>query len=573
MKGKRKFFALTALALVLSAGAAHVPAASADELSENEEIKAAFNQAIASAETDEKLEIMAYYGPSIGINLINDTLQPNKNSATVEDVKKYFDAGFDYIVAEDDWYYSYRYDTAAGRDNQRYDALYMLDLVALYCDEYGITDPGEAPVVVACGYLNGAMEGSYGDHSKPQIESNLRLMYGNLKAYAPSYPDGYQPKTNIAPLNCFAGFSLRDEPWGKHMEYYTEWYKFLVDDLGVLDEGYVLVGSLLGMNAAECNVSEDGSGSSGIGITAAQYTSYLEDYLAAVNETETDNAKETLMYDNYPFVERITRTRSGWFLNYKYSYETAYLFRERYFENLQVASAAAKVNGMRAGVCIQSMAIYNKSAYDEILGKGASSSYTYYGKLNGADYIGMQVYAALACGYKRLDYFTYWEPFAQTDAETFTDAAVMWDETGSGYHYTDMYDYMKEVNTEIKRFDDVFLRFGWLGTRGIAGTVATGNVYGSMQSYTGDGTANGVTAQYDLLLGCFSCGGLKGYMAVNVDHPANGRTNVASFDFGEEYSHAIAYIDGEQQILGLTDGKIQITIGCGEGVFLVPVRA
>lgn len=525
-----------------------------------------------SSNNENKLEIMAYYGPSIGINLKDHILQSNKNSATVQDVKKYFDAGFDYIVAEDAWYYSNRYDEASGQPSEKYDALYMLDLIALYCDEYGITDPKDAPVIVACGYLNGAMEGSYGDHIEIQIEYNIQQMYENLKSYVPAYPDNYVAKTNNTPLNCFAGFALRDEPWGKHMDYYTQWYKFLVDDLKVLDEGYKLIGSMLGMNAAEYNVTSDESGSTEIGITATQYLNYLNDFITTVNATTTSNQKEYIMYDNYPFVQTISRTRSGWPWNYQYSYATTHSIRERYFENLAVVAQTAKENNMKAGICIQSMAHYNKALYNSILGTGGNDSYTYHGVLDDVSYISMQVYAALAYGYQRLDYFTYWQPFLQTEAETFIDAAVMWDEIGNGFHYTNMYNYMKEVNTEVKKFDELFMEYDWQGTRTVSGSIASGNVFGNTQSYTSNPTANAVNSQYDLLIGCFEKNGNNAYMAVNVDHPNNNRNNVATFNFGTQYSKVIAYINGVQQTIYLTNGALQLSLGKGEGVFLIPVQ-
>lgn len=42
-------------------------------------------------------------------------------------------------------------------------------------------------------------------------------------------------------------------------------------------------------------------------------------------------------------------------------------------------------------------------------------------------------------------------------------------------------------------------------------------------------------------------------------------------NFGNEYGHVICYINGMPVMKTLTEGKLSLTLGAGDGVFVVPV--
>ena len=543
--------------------------------------------AIKAASRDgRELEIMSYYGPSLGIHLESGKLTTDSYAcSTVEDVKKYFDAGFNYLVADEADTEAYRYEgiNYGGGSGTKDDAKRMLDLVALYCDTYGITDKSQAPVVLYDSFIWALMDkNEYANLGKTddEIKSILKIHFETYKNYIPEYPVGYTYKTNETPLNCFAGFTLRDEPYGEDLEYYNAWYNYLAYDMGLIDGGYVLVGAV---------ISPGVNGQYMVGHASDDYTvvtdeTYYNDYLKYIVENmknnSLDNGKQYLMSDCYPFLTTLSKKA----LTSKVT--STYKMSSHYFSMMAMYANAAKENGFKAGVCIQSVTHYKAADYKAVMGgwstKSAECNLT--GRIDkdgnltmNENHIRYQAYMALAYGMERIDYFTYWQHYNQTAAETMKESAVVWeyDEATGTYKgvYLPMYDYIKAANAEAKKLDEVALAFDWQGTRLIAGQTATTGAFGDAASYSGDGVANGVTSVYDLAIGCFTLGSdYKGYMLVNADDPSNTRNNIAELNFGGEYGHAICYINGTPVMKTLDGGKLSLTLGAGDGTFVVPVK-
>ena len=482
--------------------------------------------------------------------------------ATVEDVKAYFDAGFTFISGDDADYIAYRsagYEADSGYsetdDDGNYansDAIKLLNLVEAYCDAYDVAYE-DARVLVKLGYLEGAMSGTP-IHSEAQTKINITKFYNHLKTF-----------------KCFGGFILRDEPRGYMADTYNLWYQWLVNELGVYRDGYRLHGSLLGMGAAEVHVagsSDDDTNYSTVeGLTEAQFTTYVEKYIAGL----TGTGEEYLSFDYYPFTETITRTRSGTIIK-DYSYETSYAIRSQYFQNLEIFARLANANGFKKGLCVQSTGFYNKTKYDEINGKGATSSYTYYGKVS-EQQLTYQLYTALAYGYERMAYFTFMQPMTQTTAEWFTDAPYMWELQSDGTYKsvaTEVYDGVKNANAEITEAATRMAGYKWLGTTYSQGTTATANVFNGTTSYAG-GVLTAMTSSYDAIAGCLKDeNGRFGFMVVNSDDPRLARTNAVTLTFGAGYKQ-VSYIEnGVKKTAELTDGKITLNIGAGKGVFVTP---
>lgn len=543
--------------------------------------------AIKAASRDgRELEIMSYYGPSLGIHLESGKLTTDSYAcSTAEDVKKYFDAGFNYLVADEADTEAYRYEgiNYGGGSGMKDDAKRMLDLVALYCDTYEIKDKSQAPVVLYDSFIWALMDkNEYANLGKTdeEIKNILSIHFDTYKNYVPEYPKGYTYKTNGTPLNCFAGFTLRDEPYGEDLEYYNAWYNYLAYDMGLIDGGYVLVGAV---------ISPGVNGQYMVGHAADDYTvvtdeTYYNDYLKYIVENmknnSLDNGKQYLMSDCYPFLTTLSKKA----LTSKVT--STYKMSSHYFSMMAMYANAAKENGFKAGVCIQSVTHYKAADYKAVMGgwstKSAECNLT--GRIDkdgnltmNENHIRYQAYMALAYGMERIDYFTYWQHYNQTAAETMKESAVVWeyDEATGTYKgvYLPMYDYVKAANAEAKKLDEVVLAFDWQGTRLIAGQTATTGAFGDAASYSGDGVANGVTSVYDLAIGCFTLGSdYKGYMLVNADDPSNTRNNIAELNFGGEYGHAICYINGTPVMKTLDGGKLSLTLGAGDGTFVVPVK-
>ena len=511
------------------------------------------------------LSLTAYYGPVSGAYMVNGEVVSNNgggvyNIATVSDVKAFFDAGFDFIMGDDADYMTYRsmghsvgdgYVDPDGNADLAYypnsDAARLLNLVKDYCDEYGVPYK-KARVLVKLGYLEGAMGGENG-HTDGMIQINLTRVYGYLKEYP-----------------CFGGFILRDEPRGYMSETYNKWYKWLVDDLGVYRDGYMLYGALLGMNAAPVNVEgssdDDTTNYSGkAGLTAEQYETYLNKYIAGLSGV----GQEGLSFDYYPFTETINRSLLG-------SHSTSYEMKKQYYQNLEIFAKLSETKGYKRTMCLQSVAFYNKTSYNKINGSGTKSSYTYYGAVS-EQMMTYQLYAALAYGYNGVAYFTYTQPSNQTDAEWFSNAAYMWEKQADGSFKavkTATYDYIKNANAEAMAVSRKIVGYKWLGTTYSVGTSATCGIFGGTTSYNG-GVLTSVASSYDSYAGCMKNGnGEYGFMVVNADDPRNGRSNSVTLSFADGYT-SVSYVEnGETKTAALTNGAITLNMGAGKGIFVVP---
>lgn len=511
------------------------------------------------------LSLTAYYGPVSGAYMVNGEVVSNNGGgvydiATVSDVKAFFDAGFDFIMGDDADYMTYRsmghsigdgYVDPDGNADLAYypnsDAARLLNLVKDYCDEYGVPYK-KARVLVKLGYLEGAMGGENG-HTDGMIQINLTRVYGYLKEYP-----------------CFGGFILRDEPRGYMSETYNKWYKWLVDDLGVYRDGYMLYGALLGMNAAPVNVEgssdDDTANYSGkAGLTAEQYETYLNKYIAGLSGV----GQEALSFDYYPFTETINRSLFG-------SHSTSYEMKKQYYQNLEIFAKLSETNGYKRTMCLQSVAFYNKTSYNKINGSGTKSSYTYYGAVS-EQMMTYQLYAALAYGYNGVAYFTYTQPSNQTDAEWFSNAAYMWEKQADGSFKavkTATYDYIKNANAEAMAMSRKIVGYKWLGTTYSVGTSATCGIFGGTTSYNG-GVLTSVASSYDSYAGCMKNGnGEYGFMVVNADDPRNGRSNSVTLSFADGYT-SVSYVEnGETKTVALTNGAITLNIGAGKGIFVMP---
>lgn len=511
------------------------------------------------------LSLTAYYGPVSGAYMVNGEVVSNNGGgvydiATVSDVKAFFDAGFDFIMGDDADYMTYRsmghsvgdgYVDPDGNADLAYypnsDAARLLNLVKDYCDEYGVPYK-KARVLVKLGYLEGAMGGENG-HTDGMIQINLTRVYGYLKEYP-----------------CFGGFILRDEPRGYMSETYNKWYKWLVDDLGVYRDGYMLYGALLGMNAAPVNVEgssdDDTTNYSGkAGLTAEQYETYLNKYIAGLSGV----GQEGLSFDYYPFTETINRSLFG-------AHSTSYEMKKQYYQNLEIFAKLSETKGYKRTMCLQSVAFYNKTSYNKINGSGTKSSYTYYGAVS-EQMMTYQLYAALAYGYNGVAYFTYTQPSNQTDAEWFSNAAYMWEKQADGSFKavkTATYDYIKNANAEAMAMSRKIVGYKWLGTTYSVGTSATCGIFGGTTSYNG-GVLTSVASSYDSYAGCMKNGnGEYGFMVVNADDPRNGRSNSVTLSFADGYT-SVSYVEnGETKTAALTNGAITLNIGAGKGIFVVP---
>lgn len=273
----------------------------------------------------------------------------------------------------------------------------------------------------------------------------------------------------------------------------------------------------------------------------AAYTDYINAFSDAVG---------TFSYDSYPlYTDPVKGTT---------------FVDDTWFQNLRIVAENAKEKDYDAGITIQSFAGGNAGAEGLSVHKRATDSK--------AD-ITFQLYTSLAYGMKYINYYTYWEHWAQSDTESYYSSMVMYpEENGQEPIKTDAYYAVKEANEEIKKFDHVFMKFDWLGTTALTSedkdlTTAL-KLAGDYQSPRIASAA----ATDDAIIGCMKdADGYDGYMIVNATDPGQKLSNTVTVEF-KETSKVLAYINGEEQTVTPEDGKYTFELEAGAGVFVIPIQ-
>ena len=180
----------------------------------------------------------------------------------------------------------------------------------------------------------------------------------------------------------------------------------------------------------------------------------------------------------------------------------------------------------------------------------------------------MQIYASMAYGVQVLQYFCYWAP----DAGIVEDHLIASD----GSRTQGWYDAQK-INGEIHNFDHVFMNYvnGW---QGVMPVIGTNNTKGKNSAFTvltkamdSHERIKEITTSEDSIVGCFKDkDGYDGFLAVNYSVPAEKKTDTVKIKFNKA-SKAIVYLYGQESIVDLTNGELNITLDAGQGAFIIPI--
>lgn len=204
----------------------------------------------------------------------------------------------------------------------------------------------------------------------------------------------------------------------------------------------------------------------------------------------------------------------------------------------------------------------------------------------------LQLYTLMAFGYDSLSFFTYGTPPAEGDFNQ-TQLGLV-DREGNP---TETYTNSKKVIKEIKTFANTYMHFndGWVGAHTIIGSNNTANSRIDFNNLNriGNGTAtkrmnsakpnntwfrqNGIsyaTATEDTVIGCMNdTWGNPGLMVVNYNDTSKNKSNTVDVQFSAaKYNKAWVYIDGVQNEVQLTNGKLTLQLDVGEGVFVIPIK-
>ena len=187
--------------------------------------------------------------------------------------------------------------------------------------------------------------------------------------------------------------------------------------------------------------------------------------------------------------------------------------------------------------------------------------------------LSFQVYTDMCFGINGFTYFTYRKSFLGG----FGGGCV---ENDASCKPTDTYYWAQELNSEIAKFDHVYLSFVWEGVTYVNGSnnLAEDEEYsnpGFAQLATPLESLNGikkVSATEDTLIGQFKDkDGRAGFVVTNFTEPTNMLKDVVSFEFANA-NRAIVYRNGERQIYEVKGGKLDLKLAAGEGVFVIPVK-
>ncbi len=548
--------------------------------------------------TTGSMDIGAYYGPSIGryrytesSGAVTDKSVKRSHDQVYADVEDYFNAGFNIWMAED-WAYG-------GTQYSTNDALSALDLAAEYCINHGLTK-ADVQVLVTDNFINGLLDGTdMNNGDRNSVETYASIAQNNINTLINYNPvvNGVQVGTEY---NCFAGYLLRDEPWYKHLKYYTGWFSFLAADenqtanvtawntsgaevsgnvscMGLLSKGYTLYFSMLGMSAAKMHVT---SGTSSADCTEAEYVTYVRQFVDNVNATVWNYDNMVLAFDNYGLYSNASSSFGSASVNYTEEQSENWQQNMSLFADL----VQSKNPNAKFATALRSFGMTRKS----MVSRWTSKTWKEYQKFDsawGEQAISMQAYTALAHGYEALTYFTYWETQNQAyDGETFTDACVMWDANMNPVKQN-MYYWVRSANAELRQLENLISNFSYEDTAAIAAGdsfyTGTGNVADTgmgglwTASQLADNSAlASISATVDTTAGYFSkeSGEFADmFILVNMSHPNEQASDTVSMTFDAGYTGVIVYLDGVATIYQLTNGACTVELPSGEGAIVIPV--
>jgi hypothetical protein len=183
-------------------------------------------------------------------------------------------------------------------------------------------------------------------------------------------------------------------------------------------------------------------------------------------------------------------------------------------------------------------------------------------------------YVIMAYGARGLQHFCYAAPggppytgeFGKEDYACLTDGA-------DGYRKTEIYGYARDVMSELKKFEHIFLDFR-AAPEGVM-TVSGANAEGSNPNFTESsravthGRIKSVTTGEDAIIGCFrNEKGLDAFMAVNFCDPARKRACKTAIRFNAA-AEAIEVKDGVPKAIALKNGEYTADLQPGEGRFII----
>ena len=239
--------------------------------------------------------------------------------------------------------------------------------------------------------------------------------------------------------------------------------------------------------------------------------------------------------------------------------------------DVQSVARIAKTNGVKKNFFVQTMAYGATNGVASGAQEGSRDRVPTYNDIR------LQQYALMAFGYDGISLFCYGSPAAGGEFSLSQTGII--DRNGNK---TETYEAVKKANNELLSFDHVLKQFNWRGVftcdagKTLTGTSTTSNA--SFKTLDRISLANvsslsKVSASADTLCGYFKdAAGNDGIMVVNYNETTENLTDTVELTFdSSKYNAAVCYVGGVKKVFtGLTDGKLSLSLGAGEGIFVIP---
>ena len=239
--------------------------------------------------------------------------------------------------------------------------------------------------------------------------------------------------------------------------------------------------------------------------------------------------------------------------------------------DVQSVAKVAKNYGAKTNFFVQTMAYGATNGVASGAQEGSRDRVPTYNDIR------LQQYALMAFGYDGISLFCYGSPAAGGEFSLSQTGII--DRNGNK---TETYEAVKKANNELLSFDHVLKQFNWQGVftcdagKTLTGTSTTSNA--SFKTLDRISLANvsslsKVSASADTLCGYFKdSAGNDGIMVVNYNETTENLTDTVELTFdSSKYNAAVCYVGGVKKVFtGLTDGKLSLSLGAGEGIFVIP---
>lgn len=270
------------------------------------------------------------------------------------------------------------------------------------------------------------------------------------------------------------------------------------------------------------------------------YVNLFPDYVSPDYEVYLDEYFDTVGGDRISYDYYVLQGHSA----------SEYNMKTTHLRNLDTAAKKAKEKGAALYTIIASTGHMNES--DGVYLRNIESK---------AD-LGFQAYSAMAYGIKGLTWFTY----LSMDDGRYGEQPGMYDKYGNK---TKVYDYVSELNADIRAFSDVYCSYDWTGTMLVEGTKDGenenfANVASPLRSHR---AVTSITADHDVIAGTFFDGTSDALLLASYGDPSFGFMPDVTVNFDKPYLLTI-YANGTKKEVRMNGREYTFHLGCGGGAFV-----